>query len=389
MRKDRPDKRRATRLIHPDRHASTDFAALAVPTYRASTVVFPDVDSAENPYPDQYRYGISGTPTARELTLKLGAIEGAAHVLLAPSGLAAISMTLLAFARYGGHLLLPASVYGPTQEFAEGLLARLGVTTTIYDPMIGAGIADLIRDETFLVWCESPGSVTMEVQDVPAIAASARERGVPTAIDNTYGAGILFDAFAAGCDISVQALSKYQGGHSDVLMGSVATRSADHFNALRAVYNQIGLSVSPDDCSLVLRGLKTLDMRLRHVGAGALKVAEWLNMRDEVTAIYHPVFADCPGHEFWKRDWTGSAGIFSIVLGHWSREQVVRFVDALALFKIGYSWGGAHSLVFTYKDLDRPDASLGPLLVRLNIGHEDPQDLIADLAQALDQASSR
>ncbi len=383
------DRKSATRLIHPDAHASTDFVALTTPTYRASTVVFADMDAAENPHPGQYRYGIYGTPTARELMLKLGAIEGAEQVLLAPSGLAAISLTLLAFARTGTHLLLPESAYGPTREFAEGMLARLGVSTTLYDPTIGGGIADLIRDETVLVWCESPGSVTMEVQDVSAIAAAAHARGVSVAIDNTYGAGLLFDAFAAGCDLSIQALSKYQGGHSDVLMGSVATRDPALHAKMRTAYNELGLSVSPDDCSLVLRGLKTLDIRLRHVGASALKVATWLKERDEVTAVLHPAFPDCPGHDHWKRDWTGSAGIFSIVLGRWDRARVVRFVEALELFKIGYSWGGANSLVFTYKGLERPTPESGPLLVRLNIGHEDADDLIADLARAFNQASSR
>ncbi|MEO8619297.1 MAG: cystathionine beta-lyase [Sphingomicrobium sp.] len=383
MATDRPDRKSATRIIHPDSQASRDFESLTVPTYRASTVVFQDMDAAEHPRPNQYRYGIYGTPTARELMLKLGAIEGVENVLLAPSGLAAISLTLLAFARQGGHLLLPASAYGPTRDIAEGLLSRLGVTTTIYDPMIGGGISALIRDETFLVWCESPGSVTMEVQDVPAIAAAARARGVPLAIDNTYGAGLLFDAFGAGCDISIQALSKYQSGHSDVLMGSVATRNPQHAAAIRTTHNELGMSVSPDDCSLVLRGLKTLDLRLRHVGESARKVAGWLAARDEVTAMLHPAFPDCPGHEYWKRDWTGSAGIFSVILGSWDRERVIRFVDSLTLFKIGYSWGGANSLAFAYKGLDRPTPETGPLLVRLNIGHEDPDDLIADIERAL------
>lgn len=377
----------ATRLIHPDEAAATDFNALAVPTYRGSTVLFGSVDEAENPRPEQYRYGIYGTPTARELMIRLAAIEGAAEVVLAPSGLAAITLTMLAFAEAGSHVMIPASAYGPTRDFANGLLTRLGVSTTLYDPLVGADIAGLIRDETALVWCESPGSVTMEIQDVPAIAAAARARDVPVAIDNTYGAGLLFDAFAAGADISVQALSKYQGGHSDLLMGSAAACDPAIGARLRWAAGQLGLSASPDDCSLVLRGLKTLPLRLDHVGRSALEVAQWLAERSEVTRVLHPAFVECPGHEVWQRDWRGSAGLFSIILGGFERGQVVRFVDSLKLFGIGYSWGGAHSLVFTYADLTRPTPELGPKLVRLNIGVEDVDDLIADLDQALAAAA--
>jgi cystathionine beta-lyase len=378
---------RTTRIIHPARSAPADFAALAVPTYRASTILFDDLEALDNPYPGQYRYGIHGTPTARELELRLADIEGAHSVVLAPSGLAAISLTMLALLRPGDHLLLTASVYGPTRELAEGLLAELGVETTPYEPTIGAGIAPLIRDNTRLVWCESPGSITMEIQDVPAIAAAAHARSVPVAIDNSYGAGLLFDAFAAGADLSIQALSKYQGGHSDLLMGSVATRDQALGKKLRRTHYALGLSVSPDECSLVLRGLKTLDVRLRHVGRSALAIAEWLAGREEVTAVLHPALADCPGHNIWKRDWSGSAGLFSVIFGNWSRDRVVAFVEALELFGIGYSWGGAHSLVLAFRDLDRPTPELGPLLVRLNIGLEDPADLIADLEQAITQSS--
>lgn len=380
-------RKRATRIIRPERSAPADFAALAVPTYRASTVLFEDLDALDQPRPGQYRYGIHGTPTARELELRLAEIEGATSVALAPSGLAAISLAMLALLRPGDHLLLTESAYGPTRELAEGLLAELGVETTRYDPCIGAGIAGLIRDDTRLVWCESPGSITMEVQDVPAIAAAARACGVRTAIDNSYGAGLLFDAFAAGADLSVQALSKYQGGHSDLLMGSVAARDPALGKRIRRTHQALGLAVAPDECALVLRGLKTLDLRLRHVGEAALTVAHWLAARDEVTAVLHPAFTDCPGHDVWQRDWSGSAGLFSVIFGNWTRERVVAFVEALGLFGIGYSWGGAHSLVLAFRDLDRPTSELGPLLVRFNIGLEDPADLIADLEQALAQSS--
>jgi len=384
---DSKKRRLATRLIHPDRYASTDFTSLAVPTYRGSTVVFDSVaDVGDANDSDQYRYGLYGTPTTRDLAIRIAAIEGAEHCLIVPSGQAAIALPYLAFCKTGDHVLLPQSAYGPNTELAADILDRLGIEVERYEPTIGGGIAGLIRDNTQLVWTESPGSITMEIQDVPAICAAARERGVLAVIDNTYGAGILFDAFKAGVDISVQALTKYQGGHSDLLLGSIATRNAKLDAKLREAQRLTGMGVSPDDCSMVLRGLKTLDVRLQRLEQSALTVARWLYEQHQVTTMLHPAFADCPGHDIWKRDWTGSASIFSVIFGHWTRTQVERFVDGLKLFKIGYSWGGANSLVMTYAGLKRPTPESGPLLVRLNIGLEDPQDLIEDLEQALTKA---
>jgi len=385
---DEPNKRRlATRLIHLDRYASTDFTSLAMPTWRGSTVVFDSVaDVGDSNDPDQYRYGLYGTPTTRDLAIRIAAIEGAEHCLIVPSGQAAIALPYFAFCKAGDHVLLPQSAYGPNTELAADILDRLGIEVERYEPTIGGGIAGLIRDNTKLVWTESPGSITMEIQDVPTICAAARECGVLTVIDNTYGAGILFDAFRAGVDISVQALTKYQGGHSDLLLGSIATRDAKLDAKLREAQRLLGMGVSPDDCSAVLRGLKTLDVRLQRLEQSALTVARWLYEQHQVTTMLHPAFADCPGHDIWKRDWTGSASIFSVIFGHWTRDQVVRFVDSLQLFKIGYSWGGANSLVMTYAGLRRPTPETGPLLVRLNVGLEDPQDLIEDLQQALEKA---
>ena len=385
---DEPNKRRlATRLIHPDRYASTDFTSLAMPTWRGSTVVFDSVaDVGDSNDPDQYRYGLYGTPTTRDLAIRIAAIEGAEHCLIVPSGQAAIALPYFAFCKASDHVLLPQSAYGPNTELAADILDRLGIEVERYEPTIGGGIAGLIRDNTKLVWTESPGSITMEIQDVPTICAAARECGVLTVIDNTYGAGILFDAFRAGVDISVQALTKYQGGHSDLLLGSIATRDAKLDAKLREAQRLLGMGVSPDDCSAVLRGLKTLDVRLQRLEQSALTVARWLYEQHQVTTMLHPAFADCPGHDIWKRDWTGSASIFSVIFGHWTRDQVVRFVDSLQLFKIGYSWGGANSLVMTYAGLRRPTPETGPLLVRLNVGLEDPQDLIEDLQQALEKA---
>ena len=382
-------RRFATRMIHPDRHASTDFTSLAVPTYRGSTILFERVaDVEDRSPPDQYRYGAYGTPTTRELALRIAAIEGTEDCLIVPSGQAALALPYLAFCKAGDHVLLTQSAYEPNTELAAGPLKRLGIEVECYDPLIGGGIADLIRANTSLVWTESPGSITMEVQDIPAISAAAKERGVLVAIDNTYGAGILFDAFGAGVDISVQALTKYAGGHSDLLLGSIATRDVALGKRLRATQRLMGMAVSPDDCSQVLRGLKTLDVRLKRLEESALTVARWLEQREEVTALLHPAFPDCPGHDLWTRDWTGSASIFSVILGKSTRRQVERFIDSLQLFKLGYSWGGANSLVMCYSDLRRPTPESGPLLVRLNVGLEDPLDLIDDLEQALARAAA-
>jgi len=384
---ERKKRRLATRLIHPDRYASTDFISLAMPTWRGSTVVFDSVaDVGDVNDPDQYRYGLYGTPTTRDLAIRIAAIEGADQCVIVPSGQAAIALPYFAFCKAGDHVLLPLSAYGPNTELAADILDRLGIEVERYEPTIGGGIAGLIRDNTRLIWTESPGSITMEIQDVPAICAAAKARGVLVAIDNTYGAGMLFDAFNAGVDISAQALTKYAGGHSDLLLGSIATRDAQLDAQLREAQRLTGMGVSPDECGLALRGLKTLDVRLQRLEQSALTVARWLYDHHEGITMLHPAFADCPGHDIWKRDWTGSASIFSIIFAHWTRAQVERFVDALQLFKIGYSWGGANSLVMTYAGLKRPTPQTGPLLVRLNVGLEDPQDLIEDLEQALAKA---
>ena len=380
-----PPRRPATRAIHPLSRASRDFQSLATPIYRGSTILFDSladvVDRRRNP--DHYRYGLTGTPTARELALRIAALEGAHRTYLVPGGLAAISATYLALCKSGSHVLLPTSAYPPNRELGEGVLAGLGIEVERYDPLIGGGIADLIRPNTALIWCESPGSITMEIQDVPAIAAAAKARGIPVALDNTYAAGVLFDAFAAGVDISLQALTKYVGGHSDVLLGSLSARDAATARTIGTTLEQLGMGVSPDDCALALRGLATLDLRLGALEQSTLEVAEWLRQRPEVKSLLHPAFPDCPGHEIWKRDFTGSASLFSIIFRDWTPAHVERFVDSLKLFKIGFSWGGVTSLVMAYPHLKRPTPDDGPRLVRLNIGLEHPADLIADLEQAI------
>jgi cystathionine beta-lyase len=376
-----------SKLIHPGAHAPANFRSLAMPTYRGSTVVFErQADMSDNwrQTENGYTYGLYGTPTVLELGARIAEIEGAQHSFVVPGGQAAIALIYLAYCRSGTHALVPFTAYGPNRELAGGLLKRLGVSVEAYDPLIGAGIAELIRENTALIWTESPGSVTMEIQDVPAIVAAAHAREVPVALDNTYAAGVLFDAFAHGVDISMQALTKYVGGHSDLLLGAVSVAGAAAYDAIGSAYKQLGMAVSPDDCSLAIRGLQTLGVRLERLEKTGLEVAQWLAEHSAIKAVLHPALASCPGHEYWRRDFTGSSSIFSIVFDdRFAAEQVSAFADRLTLFKIGFSWGGVTSLVIVYPNLDRPGQDYGGRLVRLNVGLEEPSDLIADLNQAL------
>ena len=377
-----------SRLVHPAQLAPGGFTSLAVPTYRGSTVLFErqaDVRDSWDQTGGRYTYGVYGTPTALELAARIASLEAALHSFVVPGGQAAIALVYLALCRAGSHVLIPHSAYGPNREMADGLLERLGVEVEPYDPLIGAGIDALIRANTALVWTESPGSVTMEIQDVPAICRAAHAAGVPVALDNTYAAGVLFDAFAHGVDISMQALTKYVGGHSDLLLGTVSVRDQRLKGLVGDTFRQLGMAVSPDDCFLALRGLQTLGVRLAHLEQSTLAIARWLNEQPAVATVLHPALPSCPGHETWRRDFTGSASVFSILFDQSvSTERVEAFVDGLKLFKIGFSWGGTTSLALAYSDLERPNAAryVGRL-VRLNIGLEETSDLIADLEQAL------
>ncbi len=377
-----------SRLLHPATHASTDFRSLVTPVYRGSTVLFSkaaDIVDDWRQGTHGYTYGLYGSPTVLELGTRIAEIEGAHHCFLVPGGQAAIALVYLAFCGAGSHALVPWSAYGPTKEIADGLLKRLDIEVETYDPHLGAGIGHLIRANTALIWAESPGSITMEIQDIPAIVSAARARGVPVALDNTYAAGVLFDAFHHGVDVSVQALTKYIGGHSDVLLGSVSVSSRGLYESVGSIWGQLGMAVSPDDASLALRGLQTLGVRLERLESSALAVANWLKHRPQIDTVLHPALPDCPGHDLWRRDFTGSASIFSFVFKPAvAPERVPSFLDNLALFRKGFSWGGSASLVMMYPQLRRPDRDYGGRLVRLNIGLEEPEDLIADLAKALD-----
>lgn len=379
-----------TRLIHAGAHAPEGFHGLVPPIQRGSTVVFERLEDAVDDWraTSGYTYGLFGTPTTLELGARIAELERAKHTFITPGGQAAIALIYFAHCKAGSHVLVPENAYGPNRDLAHGLLKGFGVEVERYDPMIAGDIARMIRDETTLIWCESPGSITMEIQDVPAIVAAAHARGVPVALDNTYAAGVLFDAFAAGVDVSMQALTKYVGGHSDLLLGSVSVASDESYERIGRMHRLLGMGVSPDECALALRGLKTLGVRLDRLERSALTVAQWLARRSEVQLVLHPALPDCPGHDVWERDFSGSASIFSIVLQpDWDRARIVRFVESLELFKIGFSWGGVTSLVMAYPHLYRRARHYDNRIVRLNVGLEEPDDLIADLTRAFERSA--
>jgi cystathionine beta-lyase len=377
-----------TKLLHSKAHAPGGFRSLAPAIHRGSTVVFDRLADATDDWRSDagYTYGLYGTPTTKELAQRIAEMEGARHSFIVPGGQAAIALVYLACCPSGSHALIPDSAYGPNRELAEDLLLGLGIEVETYSPLIGGEIANRMRPNTRLIWCESPGSVTMEVQDVPAITKVARARGVPVAIDNTYSAGVLFDAFAAGVDISIQALTKYVGGHSDLLLGTVSVGTESALDSVGRVHRLLGMAVSPDDCSLALRGLQTLGVRLQRLEATALAVAHWLRARDEIAIVLHPALPECPGHDTWRRDFTGSASVFSIIFKpEFGAEHITRFVESLELFAIGFSWGGVHALVMAYPALTRSQSIASGRIVRLNVGLEEPDDLISDLRTAFDR----
>jgi cystathionine beta-lyase len=375
-----------TKLIHSDAKAPDGFASLCTPVYRGSTVLFPDVAAANeewDQYEAGYTYGLYGTPTALELATRICELENGYRTILAPGGQAAISLINLSFLKTGDHVLIPESINGPNRNFANHVLRRFGVEVSYYPPSVGARIASHLLPNTKLLWCESPGSITMEVQDVPAMAEVAHKQGALVVLDNTWSAGVYFDALSYGVDITMQAVTKYIGGHSDLLLGSITVKNPDHYQGIGATQQLMGCGVSPDDCSLALRGMKTLAVRLSAIEKSALKLAPWLGTRPEIELVLHPALPSCPGHEFWKRDFTGASGVFSVVFKrNFSKQQVTKFVDSLELFKIGFSWGGVTSLVMAYDFQTNKRPDYGSRIVRFNIGLEDIENLREDLAQA-------
>jgi cystathionine beta-lyase len=375
------DKGKATRLVEGGRRKEWRRRLVNPPVERASTILFDSVADlhASRPALGTYRYGLQGTATQWALAEALTELEpGAAGTALYSSGLAAITTPLLAVLEPGDELLATDSVYGPTRRFCDSFLSRYGVATRYYDPLVGSGIAGLIGNRTRAILLESPGSLTMEVQDVPGICAIARKRGIVTLLDNTWATPLLFPAIAAGVDITVLAATKYVGGHADVMLGA-ATATPDHYDRLQEISWDLGHCVSPDDAWLGSRGLRTMAVRLKQHEESALKVADWLKSQPQVGRVLHPAFSDCPGHEQWKRDFHGSSGLFSFEL----KGARAAFIDGLELFGIGYSWGGYESLALPISPYRTTSTAPAPNLGRLHIGLEDPDDLIADLGESL------
>jgi cystathionine beta-lyase len=364
------------------------------PVWRASTILYPtiaDMDAAARDVDGTLFYGRKGTPTTWALREALSGLEpGAAGTMLFPSGVAAVTTAILSAAGPGDHILIPDSAYDPTTAFTRGLGKRLGIDAESYPPLIGADIGRLFRANTRLLLLESPGSLTFEVQDVPALTAAARHHGIATLLDNSWAASHWFKGIPAGCDMVMQALTKYVGGHSDLMMGSVSA-TPGHFERLRSTAWQIGQCVSADDAALALRGFRTFPLRMERHQQSGLAVARWLATHPLVHAVWHPALPDCPGHPIWKRDFTGSSGLFGVALTIGSRQHAPAFFDQLTHFGIGFSWGGYESLAIPTSPemLRRTHRPHYPgLTLRLSIGLEHPEDLIADLADALDRLSA-
>jgi cystathionine beta-lyase len=374
MKNDKPD----TTIVTAGRMSDAHFGAVNTPVYRASTILFPDLASMA-PGKQPYSYGRRGTPSSDSLESAIGELEGGAQVVLVPSGLSAVTTAILSVVGSGDHMLVTDSAYGPTRQFCDTTLKRLGVETSYYPP--NADIAPLLKPNTKVVFCESPGSLTFEIQDIPAIAKAAHAKGASVLMDNTWATPLLFDAHGHGVDLSIQAGTKYLGGHADVNIGYVSANQA-HAARLKETHGNMGLNSSGDDCFLALRGLRTLSVRLKRHQETALKLVHSLGARPEVTRILYPALPGDPGHAIWKRDFKGACGLFGFELKPVSEAAVAAFIDGLHHFGIGYSWGGFESLILP-SHIHRSTASFqaeGPVL-RIHAGLEDADDLIADLEQ--------
>ncbi|HEX4369821.1 MAG TPA: cystathionine beta-lyase [Rhizomicrobium sp.] len=374
MSKDKPE----TKVVSAGRMSEDHFGAVNTPVYRASTILFPDLASMA-PGKQPYSYGRRGTPSSKSLEDAVAELEGGAQVVLTPSGLNAVTTAILSVAGCGDHLLVTDSVYGPTRHFCDTTLKRLGVETSYYPPT--ADIAPLLKPNTRAVFCESPGSLTFEIQDIPAIARTAHAKGASVLMDNTWATPLLFDAHGHGVDLSIQAGTKYLGGHADVNIGTVSANES-HAQQLKETHGNMGLAASGDDCFLALRGLRTLAVRLKRHQETALALTHWLAKRPEVTRVICPALPSDPGHALWKRDFKGASGLFAFELKPVSDSGVAALVEGLHHFGIGYSWGGFESLILPshiQRTAEAFDAK-GPV-IRIHAGLEDPDDLIADLEQ--------
>ena len=377
-----------TRLAHGGNDPRDFHGFVNPPVVHASTVLYPNAGAMAS-RAQKYTYGTRGTPTTDALASAIDALEGSAGTIVVPSGLAAVTIPLLAFAAAGDHVLIVDSVYHPTRHFADTMLTRLGVEIEYYDPRIGAGIAALMKPNTRIVFTESPASNTFELQDIPAIAKAARERGAVVMMDNTWATPLYFKPLDHGVDISIHAATKYPAGHSDVLLGTVSANET-HWKQLHEGFGTLGCCSGPDDVYQVLRGLRTMGVRLEHHRKSALDIAGWLEGQPGVAQVLHPALPSHPDHALWKRDFSGSSGVFSIVLAGGGQKEQHAFLDALKLFGLGYSWGGYESLAVAVFLGDRTVAKgpyAGPL-IRLQIGLETVEDLKADLLEGLKAAAS-
>ena len=386
-----------TRAVTGGRNPAEQGGIVNRPVYRCSTIVFPTLDELRDSRflapGEEGIYGVHATPGTRGFEDAVAALEGGFRTRLCNSGLQACTMPLLCYLDAGDHLLMLDNVYGPTRTFCDGMLRRMGVETTYYDPLIGGGIRDLIRPNTKVVFTESPGSWTFEVQDIPAIAEEAHRAGALVMMDNTWASPLYFKPFEHGVDVSIQAATKYIAGHSDLVMGTVTTTEAA-YPRLRSGWSELGLCGAPDDTFLAARGIRTLDVRLERHWTNGLKVAEWLMTRPEVAEVIHPAMAHDPGHALWKRDFLGASSLFAFTLveGKSSDACLRALLDRSAFFAMGFSWGGFESLMIPVRPETRrsatpwpkPDRPQGQTL-RIHVGLEDPDDLIADLAEGFAQ----
>ncbi|QXX73629.1 cystathionine beta-lyase [Methylovirgula sp. HY1] len=370
-----------TKLVHAGRHPFEHYGFVNTPIYRGSTVLYPTYADllARNA---RFAYGTVGTPTTEALESAWTEIADAAGTVLAPSGLAAIALALLTAVQAGDHILVADSVYRPTRHFCDTLLKRMGVTTTYYDPLIGSGIETLCRPETRLIFLETPGSQSFEIQDIPAIVAVAKAKGLCTIIDNTWATPLFLAPHRFGVDLAIEAGTKYLSGHSDLLLGLVSANAA-WYGRLRETYDTFAMCPGPEDVFLALRGLRSMELRLNEAQRQGLIIAEWLAGRKEVAQVLHPALPSCPGHAIWKRDFTGASGLFSVLLAPCSQTALAAFLDGLTLFGMGYSWGGYESLVIPFDCRGyRTATTWAPAgqALRFSIGLEDTEDLKADLA---------
>ena len=378
----------ATQVAHLGRDPAAFLGAVNTPVFRASTILFPTVALLEAAARGEHpgvTYGLHGLPTVRDLQAAVAALEGGHAALAVPSGLTATTLPLLALLSRGDHVLVTDSVYGPTRRFCDLHLVRYGVEVSYYDPLAGATIEKDFRPNTRVVFTESPGSLTFEVQDIPAIAAVAHARGAKVVLDNTWATPLFFRAFDRGVDVSVHAATKYLGGHSDVLLGLIVA-NADTFPALHRFWTDTGVTASSDDCFLGLRGLRTLATRLARHQASATEIALWLRERPEVREVIYPALPGSRGHALWQRDFTGATGLFGVVLQPVAKERIAAMLDGMRLFRMGWSWGGFESLIIpTWPERARTVThwNAGGPCLRLHVGLEDPGDLIADLADGL------